>query len=179
MTQGSQGAWQRGMAHGGRQLSTFEQHAAELGRLVKRREVEWQEALSPAAVVAAEKRLIRARARHTQACRDAERHGAAARAVVAERAEKPLTVAEATTLAAQLTAQHRQAAGGTGRLAVATVRMRDEGVDAHWLSDYLEFDGATTPHRLTLTGTSRERALAHWDGYTVAADLAAPASEVA
>lgn len=172
-----QGTWQRGMGNGGRQLSTFKSHAADLGRLVKRREVELEAAMSAAAIATAAKRLERAKARHKTALDDVRRHSAPADS--SPRTEPPLTLAEATTLAAQLTAQRRQAAGGTGRLAIAVVRGRDEGVDAHGRSAYLEFDGATTPHRLTLTCTSRERALAHWDGYTVAADLAAPVAEVA
>lgn len=119
-----------------------ERNAVNAARIVKAREREWSEATTPEEIVAAEKRLERARARHKTALDDARRHAGPADS--SPRLDAPLTLAEATTLAAQLTSQRRQAAGGTGRLAIAIVRGRDEGVDAHGRSAYLEFDGAST-----------------------------------
>jgi hypothetical protein len=123
----AQGAWHQGVAHGGKR-STFEAHAADLGRLVKRRELEWQEAMSPAAVEHAAKRLERARARHKTALDDVRRHADPADS--SPHLEPSLTLAEASALAATFTAQCRMAAGNTGNRATARV-LTDECGSAH------------------------------------------------
>lgn len=141
--------------------SVYEQHAANAARLVTVRERERSEATTPEAIAIADKRLARARARAKTATADAKRHAEPGSG------ERPMTLSEARLFTAWLTAQRRKSL--TGEPAVARVISRPSLAEGSTESiDYLEFTGGRTAHRLTLTCTSRERALAHWAGYTVA-----------